>query len=67
VASLFSFVDVGGFAVMLRSVTESEVSVGISVEDSTDNGDREVEFVRKTPVVDADESSIMTLSKKTTV
>jgi hypothetical protein len=52
---------------MLRSVTESEVSVGISVEDSTDNGDREVEFVRKTPVVDADESSIITLSKKTTV
>jgi hypothetical protein len=66
-ASLFSFTVVGGVAVMLRSVTESEVSVGISVEDSTDNGDREVEFVRKTPVVDADESSIMTLSKKTTV
>jgi hypothetical protein len=51
---------------MLRSVTEREASVGISVEDSTDNGDREVEFVRKTPVVDADESSIITLSKKTT-
>jgi hypothetical protein len=67
VATLFSFVDVNGVDVMLRSVTESEFSVGISLEDSTDNGDCDVEFVRKTPVVDADESSIMTLSKKTTV